>query len=424
MKHGPRLLSSLPLAILALAPRAAAQVVEPDPYTRGEPQRIASAGYVSFGPFELGDGVSTRDVEYEIATALRWIETAHFRLGCGLAERPLPDESSGRRPLYEECKELHRTLPAVKAQPTSLDPWLQAHLFAARLEALHAEMLALLDVDDAWFAGNGTRQDRGMGPFLGCDQKFVVLLFEREADLSRYLRRYHDCKADQPWLARYERREGLVFATAADVRSGAIAGPVAMHAHVVRSVAMGLLDAFACSDVTVPFWWREGLGHVVARRIDEDFVDTSDGLLPARADGSVWAERLRSRVRHELLPPLADLLCWPDGKGRTEIEHAAMWSFVAFLLERDRDGERDRGGDGRGGRSAAGRAGQGPEGGERGAARFCRLIRERPLRTRFAPQRLALEWHELAFAEAFGQSVRELEQAWHRALQAPPRQGK
>ena len=66
------------------------------------------------------------------------------------------------------------------------------HLFAHRLEALYADFAQRAGVDAAWL------EQRDAGPHLGRDGKFVVLLFEQESHLGRYLRRFCDCRADRP----------------------------------------------------------------------------------------------------------------------------------------------------------------------------------------------------------------------------------
>src|SRR5687767_1527863 len=47
-----------------------------DPYTRGESAALDKAGYLSFGPFPLAEGIHTRDLE-ELLGGVRilWVET-------------------------------------------------------------------------------------------------------------------------------------------------------------------------------------------------------------------------------------------------------------------------------------------------------------------------------------------------------------
>jgi hypothetical protein len=344
-------------------------------------------GYASFGPFPLGDDHQSDAVDAEYPQLeVRWLETAHFRLGSTLAERPIPEDSGARKALYGECRRLHRRLASVPAEPPRLDPWLQVHLLAQRLEDTYADFAGRTGVDEQWFGKHATERGRGDGPFLGCRSKQVVLVFQQQAELARYLRRFCDRRVDGPWSQRWERLDTMLFATAAECCQGRLQEAHWLHAHVVHGVVLNLIDGFVASDVTMPFWWREGVAHWYLRRIDPRLADLTDFDLGAEIDPEQWPARVLARVRRDLLPPTSDLLHWWDGRQRSEADHALLWSLADFLMQQ----------------------------GDPGFARFLLEVRERPMRSRYMPQSLVLEWHEQALRVAYGAGVEVLFSRWRK----------
>ena len=76
------------------------------PFRRlGEEAALDRAGYVSFGPFAFGHEHNSRMVTELLGTEpLLWIETAHFRIGCALAELPLKGSESWSRDWIKRTK--------------------------------------------------------------------------------------------------------------------------------------------------------------------------------------------------------------------------------------------------------------------------------------------------------------------------------
>ena len=204
MVRHPAALSALLLTSLALTVTLSAQSQRKragvDPYTGGDQAQLKPLGYASMGPFELGTGHGTADVEELLGTEpLIWIETAHFRIGCSLSPLALrgPQDWSKDwvKSVRGELGELRPKLPKgrLKKRVKSLDPWLRAHLMAQRLERLYAEVSSVLGRDDAWFV-NGSQNANdpetfaGVGPYLGMAEKQVVLLLQKSGGLARYTR--------------------------------------------------------------------------------------------------------------------------------------------------------------------------------------------------------------------------------------------
>ena len=183
-------------------PRDDAARFAADPYTAGDAAAIERAGYARIGHFVFGDRHDTRRIEAELGRLpFVWIETEHFKLGSTLPAQKVPTDKDARRALLDELTALRERLPRLKPRRIKvLDPWLRAHLYAARLERLYAEVVELLGVDDVeWpdadapFFRGAAPDDQpwmGRGPHLGVKGKFLVLLCRQQSACSRYLATY------------------------------------------------------------------------------------------------------------------------------------------------------------------------------------------------------------------------------------------
>src|SRR5262245_42241025 len=376
------LVAGVGLAIAARPQTAGA----PDPYAADRAAAV-KLGYAGTGPFLLGDDHTSTEVAAGLGnTALHWVETAHFRIGTDLADCALPDETRDQEQFTALCRELHRRVAAIPEQPKSLDGWLRLHLLARRLELLYAEVERLAGVDDGWFAEHPLAGGKGNGRWLGCPQPFVVLVFQRESDLMRYLRNFCGCSRDIPWASRYRHSGNYLFATAAQACHRELMDPAVLDAHIAHFAASNLLEAFVGSART-PFWWREGLSHWLARRVNRQVVTITE--LPDdrrwRFAAANWEQMVRTRTQARLLPPADELLCWREDEQRELDDHALIWSFVDFLMAQDRAAV---------------------------AGWFRRLRAEPPPRAFAAEPELA--WHDAAFAAAFGRDRPRLFADWQR----------
>lgn len=373
-----------------------------DPYTGGDPDRMARLGYVSYGPFYCAGDHGTAHVEYLLGhVRIRWVETAHFRLGCGLGARYLPDESRDRRVLYREVARLKQKLPSIELDGNLIDPWLATHLYAQRLEDLYADLCTRLAVTDDSFgqprkaaeagAGEqteteGARRGIGEGPFLGRRNKFVVLLFEKQSDLARYWRRFCDKVDELPGMHYFESSDNLVFATAAEAYQGTLFSEETMHGHVVSNVVQMLLEGYKVHNDCIPLWWRQGVAHWYRRRVNERQNDFT-GLDPSRAhrfEEWDWKPKVRGRVANEVDPKAQDLFTCYDLGDLELSDHAVIWSRVEFLMTL----------------------------GDEAFARFLDHCKDRPMRSRMMPQNLVVDWHREAFRRAFGVELDDLEHRW------------
>src|SRR5262245_27769861 len=106
-------------ALLVLAAAASAQKSKPpeappavDPYTRGEPEALARAGYRSFGPLRFGPSNSQTIQSHLGDVPILWVETEHFCLGSSLEEYR-PAKSAEADELERELAELAKVLERI-----------------------------------------------------------------------------------------------------------------------------------------------------------------------------------------------------------------------------------------------------------------------------------------------------------------------
>lgn len=356
-----------------------------DPYTAGRPAALQKLCLVALGPFALGDEHGSRDVDELLGVRVHWLETRHFRIGCGLDAQPLPDDARDRKAIYAETRRLQKKHGAFPATPVRLDEWLQLHLLAQRLEDLYADFQQRAGISDAWLAAN--KGDKGCGPHMGCREKFVVLVFQAQGDLVRYLRRFTAGREDRPWMQYFPQTDCFLFATSAEACNGAPRNPQIMHGHVVHGVCQNLVDAF-CGQDSVPFWLAEGLAHWYARRIDPRLVDVTNVPKDELYQFTEWdwPRKVSARLQQGLVPDQADLLTWYDGRLLDLSQHAVLWSLTEFLMAQE-----------------AGRV-----------ADFLRSLRLQPLPSKYLLREKVLAWHQATFQSAFGWDLLGLDARWRK----------
>ena len=314
-----------------------------DPYTHGAPEALQRAGYVSLGPFPLGHDqngqpFTSEDVEKALGNIeIRWIETAHFRIGCTLPSYAAEDKRE-RDKLRAELAELQQAFPEVDPARRRPDPWLRAHLYARRLENLYADFQRRLGATDADFPVKpGTLVNgeyRGEGPYLGQPTKYVVLLMDKASAVGRFFGRFCGQQEDRPRRYNFMKSGMILFATSIEHAEGTLVKDSALHCNVVFNVTHNLVDGYKYYTVDAPVWWKEGLAHWFARRVDErwnNFSAVAEEAGETRATWN-WPPKVRGRVKNEYFPPAEELMAWNSYDERRFSDHMMMWSRVDYLM--------------------------------------------------------------------------------------------
>lgn len=342
------LLLALALPPLA-APGAAQRPARPekvdalqDPFTHNDPAQLAALGYVATGRFLwLGD-VSTAQVQEILGDDVAiFIETAHFRLASTLRSVPWPKEKEWRADLNAEIDELAARCPEFKRKPRTVDAWLRAHLYAARLEKLYADFCTRLGIDAAAFpkapGGKRTPDYMGEGPYLGQPDKFLVVLTHKALSAGTYTRAFQGHAASDTTRYLHDKEGSLATVIAAEFAEKALRDDRNLHCHLVYSVTHNLVDGYKYYWHSVPAWLGEGIALWFSRRVYPEFLNFagSDDAGSTVLKGQEWDRRVRMRVENDVWPKAADL-CTVVDPGRLDfVSHMMVWSRVDFLMQTD-----------------------------------------------------------------------------------------
>jgi hypothetical protein len=348
----PRWALSVLLLLVATTAVTAQRTEAPeDPYTKGDAEAWAAAGYLAPAPFAWTGKYDTDDIEDALGVPLRWVETAHFRIGSSLPEIRLT--SNERDGVRDELKRLAARLPRVKISTRTLDPWLRLHLFAQRTEELHSDLCRRLRVTDADFPqefdgdysppADGGRYS-GEGPHLGMPGKFTLLLLDKRASLGRYRERFTSQTVDTVVRGAYFDPVAMTVATSSELLKESWPDdedepmPEAlMHSHVAFHVSQSLVLAYRYYWFSLPFWLPEGVAHHYRRQAEarwNHFGSIDSQEYRFEEGDPPWPARVRARVKHDFYPKAEELMSWWFGEPRSLADHMMIWSRVDFLMSR------------------------------------------------------------------------------------------
>jgi hypothetical protein len=341
-------------AALLLAAAPSAQAPKPDktpkwridPYTKNDPQAMAKAGYVGYGPFVFGNVadkiVQSSEIDARLEfTKILWVETKHFRIGLNLPEWTVPMDPETRGKIRGELEEMAKVLPGVNAKARTLDPWLRLHLTAWRLEKLYADTSALFGVKDEDFPTDPTKVIRqpgarymGYGPYLGMKDKYLVFVTEKAAPFQEYMKAYvlRDSALPQRW--HYKETGSLLIGFCTESDKFPLKHDTAMHCALAFNVSINLLDGFRMYAYDLPVWIREGFGHWNSRRVDGDWssFDQNEGSVADMKVVAKWNVYCRNLLGSPKLTAFPEVLGWRDFGAIKFDDHVGVWSRVDWLM--------------------------------------------------------------------------------------------
>jgi len=337
-------LSTAALAILPVPPLCAQNPGKPDdevrkqapvdPFTRGDAAAMAKAGIVGYGPLQWADHKTTDDIDHVLGeNRILWLESAHVRLGCALKAIGLPTDQAQKKALLAELAAMHDALPAIPEKPGRLEPWLRAHLFARRAEQAYTAFQQLLGITDATWKRTGDHP--GDGAYLGQQDKFLLLLFQKKADLARYFDRFCSLQREEPSRFQHPVTSQLVAVICCEGFENF--DDPALHRYTVYLLMQNFVDGYRGFFYEVPLWFKEGLAHWYARRIDADFVALRQkpGEALNREKMNLWPQKVRQRLEHqEMMIPFATAAAWSKWEDMGVQEHLQSWSRVDWLMSR------------------------------------------------------------------------------------------
>ncbi len=308
-----------------------------DPYTEGDAAAMAAAGVVAYGPFPWADFKTTANVDTVLGERrILWMETAHFRIGLSLRSAPWPEDPQKRKALQDEIKQLRKKLPKIPERPKKIDPWIRLHLYAQRLEACYADFQKLIGVTDADFPASGKNPREGA--FLGMPEKFLVLLFQKKADMARYMDRFCNQKADTSMRWYHDKTHQMLSAVAAEGLEGF--DEAGLHGHVIYAVMHNLLNGYNGFYYQLPLWLDEGIAHWYSRKVPSDTVNVQilDSEAVAEDKQSDWPLKVRRRAQHlGACFGFEAMAKWEKFEELGYLAHSQAWSRVDYLMHLDRE---------------------------------------------------------------------------------------
>ena len=323
--------AAAPAQVEELAPNDPASC----PYTGGDPERLAAAGFVALGGFEFGPA-DTAAVDRLLGFVdIRWVATEHFELGFGLG--PYAIKAEERDKVRAELEELAQVWPEVKPKTRTLDPWLRAYLHARRLERVWDRFLEIAQVEESAFP-DGSSPWRlgtpymGEGPYLGQRGKYEVLVLPSEAASVLYLRTNYGLTTafSQRW--NIIDRDTLQLVT--HTGHGDLRVDAALHGHVAFNVAINLLDGYRHYSYETPVWLREGLAHFVEREINPRFntFDRAEGSGGLQTTKWKWEPEVKQLVRSGEAARVAQLVAKQSYADLAFDDHLACWSMTDYMI--------------------------------------------------------------------------------------------
>lgn len=316
---------------------------EVDPYTAGEAVREREAGYCSLGePLRLAVDQNSKTVEEVLGKKwMLWAETEHFRIGSTLNGRyPPRGDRAAAEVLEDELDRLRARGLKLPRKVKEIDPWLHLHLHAMRLEELYAEVERTLGVEEGTFPPppDGPPElplDRSQpGPYLGAYGKFVVVLFEEEADLARYNARFAGVQQTSSYRFLSAEDDVNLFAAAREPYSTSGKEARWFHCHVVGSALRMLICGYRGYRYNLPLWWLEGWAHWKTRRLDPTYFSptVAAGQEADTRKDSEWEDKVYGRVKNDYYPKARELMGKLDPRDFQFADHLMAWSRVDYLL--------------------------------------------------------------------------------------------
>lgn len=317
-----------------------------DPYTKNDPAAMEKAGYVRFHPMPFGEQagveVSTEKIEEELGDAkVRWVETAHFRIGSTLPAFLIPaSERKIKVKIEAELERLAKKLPNVNTKVRRLDPWLRLHLYAMRCEETYTKFMERAGVTEASFPKepNTLAPDGkywGQGPYLGQHGKYLVLIFEKQSDFSRYLAMF--IGKQQAFAQRWNFKNvgSLIITTSTELEEGRLKHDTSLHCHVVWNIVHNMISGYRFYSYDLPVWFTEGTAHWWAKEVDEERALDFDQNESARADmlnTGIWQPKVRQWLDNKKTRPVSEILGLRDYGQLTKYDHVKCWSLIDWMM--------------------------------------------------------------------------------------------
>lgn len=303
---------------------------------QADPAPMQAGGIVAHGGFVFGKkGSDAGKVDAYLATCdIRWIETAHFRIGFALGSYKVKLEE--KKKFLAELTKLQQAFPKVQPEAVILDPWLRLHLYAQRCEQMYERFLELIDGKGAKFAdGSGLWRGayQGEGPYLGMKEKYEILILPNEAAHVDFLLEQAGLRVRNTQRWHFVDRGALTVCMHA--QQGSLRQDPALHGHVAFNMAHNFLDGLNHYSYDTPTWIHEGLAHFMEREIDPEHnsFDGGEGAVPDMTSKGNWKAEVLKLIANNQAPRMPELMALKNFGELKLPQHFTTWSMVDFLAQ-------------------------------------------------------------------------------------------
>lgn len=302
----------------------------------GDPALMEAAGIVSHGGFVFGKkgGDTVKTDRHQVALDIKWIETAHFRIGFALG--PYKVKLEEKKKFLAELTKLEKSFPKkVTPETTLLDPWLRLHLYAQRCEEIYARFVQIVDGSSATFAdgsGQYTGPYMGEGPYLGMREKYEILIVPNEAAHVDFLLENAGLRIRN--TQRWHFVDTGAITVSMHAQQGNLRSDAGLHGHVAFNLAHNLYDGLNHYSYDTPVWLHEGLAHFMEREIDpkNNSFDGGEGAVADMTTKANWKPEVMKLIASNEAPRMAELMALKNFGELKLPHHFTTWSMVDFLV--------------------------------------------------------------------------------------------
>jgi len=305
------------------------------PYCKNDPEVMKKAGIVSHGGFDFGKNNTTKIDEFLPTQDIKWIESAHFKIGFALGVQKVTLEE--KKKIQGELARLHVAMPDIKPEIGMLDPWLRAHLYAQRCEDVWNRFVELMQAKDIeWADGKGGPWKgtyNGEGPYLGMKQKYEVIVLTNEAAHLALLMEHAGLPIRKSQRWHYVDRGAISLNVHAE--QGRLRVDMALHGHIAFNLAHNLYDGFNHYSYDTPVWYHEGLAHFMEREIEPDYnsFDAGEGASADMTNKKDWKPDVLKLIDANTAPRMAELLQLKTFAELKLPHHYTTWAMMDFLVK-------------------------------------------------------------------------------------------
>ena len=170
------------------------------------------------------------------------------------------------------------------------------HLTALRAEQLYAQMEELLQITPNDFPDPTVplaERESELGPYLGLQNKFTILLSGKKSTLERYQATF--CAYQVEGIVMYYFLDSEVLMLGLASEQDGMASDTALHCMLHYGLSVNLLNGFLTFRHSMPAWLSVGIAHGNARLIDHKRNYFGQQRAFGADDKKIWDWEVRVR---------------------------------------------------------------------------------------------------------------------------------